>query len=105
MATLLVLYSIRGYFSEKAPFKVKKKEDPQFIQRFYTNVGKTAHINRTNFRLTLFTSTSMYWIYEGFYDKNGNKVVPSWISSYLSPVGLAALISQDGNRLQNHKLL
>jgi len=82
MATLLVLHSR----SEQGPFKVKKTENAQFTQQFYTNLGNSVPISRSNFRLTLFTSTSMYWIYEAFYDQNGNKVVPSWIGSYLSPL-------------------
>lgn len=48
--------------------------------------------NSFNYKLNLFTFTSLYWIYEAFYvAENGTtkKVVPLFISEFLSPLGLA----------------
>ena len=56
--------------------------------------------NRFNYRLTLFTFTSFNWIYNSFYTiENGiaKKKVPLFISDYLTPVGLANWIMQDGS--------
>jgi hypothetical protein len=55
-----------------------------------------------NYRLTLFTFTSLTWIYDSFYTiEDGNpkhqKRVPFFISEYLTPVGLAHWIMQDGS--------
>jgi len=49
---------------------------------------------RFNYRLTLFTFTSLAWIYDSFYKSKNEqgvkkKVVPSWISDYITPIGLA----------------
>jgi hypothetical protein len=55
---------------------------------------------RFNYRLTLFTFTSFNWIYESFYTvENGIaiKKVPFFISEYLTPIGLAHWIMQDGS--------
>lgn len=56
--------------------------------------------NRFNYRLTLFTFTSFIWIYDSYYKTvNGvtKKSVPFFISDYLSPIGLAHWIMQDGS--------
>ena len=56
--------------------------------------------NRFNYRLTLFTFTSFNWIYDSFYTiENGiaKKKVPLFISDYITPVGLANWIMQDGS--------
>jgi ubiquinol-cytochrome c reductase cytochrome b subunit len=56
--------------------------------------------NRFNYRLTLFTFTSFNWIYDSFYTiENGiaKKKVPFFISDYITPVGLANWIMQDGS--------
>lgn len=60
-------------------------------------------------RLTTFTFTSFDWIYEGFYyvKKSGDnqnirvKRIPLWIKSYLTPLGFATWISEDGSRQIN----
>ena len=64
--------------------------------------------NHLNYRLTLFTFTSLSWIYDSFYEKTAQageinriklrKRVPSWIDLYLTPLGLAHWIMQDGSR-------
>lgn len=73
--------------------------------------------NRFNYRLTLFTFTSFGWIYDSFYKatsvaKQGEgagkkeinqKRVPTWISDYLTPAGLAHWIMQDGSHPSGQK--
>ena len=55
-------------------------------------------VNRFNYRLTLFTFTSFIWIHEGFYSKSNIKRVPKWIAEFITPMGLAHWIMQDGSR-------
>jgi len=52
---------------------------------------------RRNYRLTTFSFHNLLWIYEGFYP-HGVKVVPRWVTSFISPLGLAHWIMQDGSR-------
>lgn len=55
---------------------------------------------RFNYKLTLFTFSSFTWIYDSFYiTVNGKtiKTVPVYISDYLTPLGLANWIMQDGS--------
>jgi hypothetical protein len=56
-----------------------------------------------NKRITTFSFSHLVWIYSGFYSK-GIKVVPSWIEPYMSPVGLAHWIMQDGSRQKGQGL-
>lgn len=47
---------------------------------------------RFNYRLTLFTFTSLTWIYDSFYtiaEGSPKKKVPYFIDNYLTPIGLA----------------
>jgi hypothetical protein len=84
----------RGYCSSVVPKLVKKSEGINDKR-----IDKS--VTRFNYRLTLFTFTSFYWIYEGFYHKvNGVTVkrVPNWIGEYLTPLGLAHWIMQDASR-------
>lgn len=77
----------RGYCSNVTPVLVKKQLK-----------GKE---NWFNYRLTLFSFTSLLWIHDSFYHEvNGTtiKVVPIWISEYLTPIGLAHWIMQNGSR-------
>lgn len=56
--------------------------------------------NRFNYRLTLFTFTSFIWIYDSYYKTiNGvtKKRVPFYIADYLTPIGLAHWIMEDGS--------
>jgi hypothetical protein len=51
----------------------------------------------------LFTITNLHWIYEGFYLKNKGitvKKVAIWIEQYITPLGLAHWIKQDGSYQQ-----
>ena len=87
----LTLYFYKsGYCSNITPHLVKKsdKKSPIELQ------------DRFNYRLTLYTFTSLLWIYDSFYkDVNGKKikVIPSWIGDYITPLGLAHLIMQVGS--------
>jgi len=65
---------------------------PQLIKKTDKNREEE---QRFNYRLTLFTFTSLTWIYDSFYniDKDspscGIKRVPFFIDEYLTPIGLA----------------
>ena len=88
----LTLYFYKlGYCSNITPYLVKKSDKG----------SPTELVDRFNYRLTLYTFTSLLWIYDSFYkDINGKKikVIPSWIGEYITPVGLAHWIMQDGSR-------
>ena len=84
---LTLYFNSKGYCSNITPKLVKKElKDKKYW---------------FNYRLTLFSFTSLLWIHNSFYKKvNGVKikVVPNWIAEYLTPVGLAHWIMQDGSR-------
>jgi ubiquinol-cytochrome c reductase cytochrome b subunit len=83
-----------GYCSKSMPKLVTKKENK-------TNKLLDSKFNRSNYRLTLYTFTSLSWIYDSFYkktDKGIIKVVPYWIEDFITPIGLAHWIMQDGSR-------
>jgi hypothetical protein len=92
----LLLHEL-GYCSTGTPRLVVKSEsiqnkplDPTFI--------------RYNYRLTTHTFTSFLWIFNAFYTKvNGVTVkrIPSWVGEFITPLGLASLILQDGSRQKN----
>jgi hypothetical protein len=78
------LYSY-GYCSSPEPKLVKKVEG-------INDKRLDKSVVRHNFRLTLYTFTSLNWVYEGFYqEENGKKikVIPQWIGEYLTPCALA----------------
>ena len=79
-------FKSKGYYSSVTPKLVKK----QYKDKKHS----------FNYRLSLFSFTSLLWIHDSFYqDINGTKikVVPTWIGEYLSPVGLAHWIMEDGS--------
>ena len=80
-----------GYCSSFVPKLVKKSEG---VNDKRLNKGVT----RFNYRLTLFTFTSLHWIYE--VNDVTVKRVPEWIGEYITPIGLAHWIMQDGSRQQ-----
>ncbi len=89
-----LLFNELGYCSNVTPNLVKKSEAITDKR-----VDKTA--TRFNYRLSLFTFTSFVWIYDSFYcNSNGVtvKIIPCWIGQYMTPVGLAHWIMQDGSR-------
>ena len=86
-----------GYSSYVIPKLVKKSEG---VQDKRLNII----INRYNYRLTLFTYSNLMWIYDSFYKNNNGRVikkVPVWIADYITPIGLAHWIMQDGSRQKN----
>lgn len=64
------------------------------IPNLLTRLGAGGKI-RTMLRFKTFSYPSLNWIHEGFY-LNNIKVVPAWISLYLSPLALAIWIMDDG---------
>jgi ubiquinol-cytochrome c reductase cytochrome b subunit len=92
----LLLYNL-GYCSNIIPKLIVKSEG---IYDKRLNKAET----RFNYRLTLFTFTNFLWIYNSFYHKvNGVtiKKVPIWIEEFITPIGLAHWIMQDGSRQKN----
>lgn len=86
----LYFYNL-GYCSNPVPVLVKKQ---------HLNIENTF-----NYRLTLFTFSSFNWIFDSFYKHIKSpqgiiktKIVPLYISEYLSPIGLAHWIMQYGSR-------
>lgn len=87
---LTLFFNKLGYCSNITPVLVKKQDKEKTEDRF-------------NYRLTLFTFTSLMWIHDSFYKNvNGKNIkrVPSWIGDYITPEGLAHWIMQDGSRQQ-----
>lgn len=88
------LFNNWGYSSYLVPKLVKKSEGKN---------DKRLDISRDrfNYRLTLYTFSSLVWIYDSFYIKvNGITVkrIPDWIEEYITPIGLAHWIMQDGSK-------
>ena len=79
-----------GYVASTV-LKLVTKSEGAFDRR----TNKT--VVRQNWRLTTFTYLSLLWIHEGFYPQ-GTKIVPAWVTDYISPLGLAHWIMQDGSR-------
>jgi ubiquinol-cytochrome c reductase cytochrome b subunit len=82
-----------GYCSNIIPKLVKKTEG--LIDKRSNKL-----IDRYNYRLTLFTFSSLVWIYDSFYIKINGKIikrVPIWIEEYITPFSLAHWIMQDGS--------
>ena len=95
----IILYQL-GYCSNITP-KLVVKHEPIKDKRLDTT------IIRYNYRLTTFSFTSFLWIYDSFYHEvNGimTKKVPKWISEFITPIGLAHWIMQDGSRQKNQGL-
>jgi len=88
------LFKNWGYSSYVVPKLVKKSDK-------YNYDILNESITRFNYRLTLFTFSSLSWIYDSFYvEVNDKKIkrVPDWIEEYITPIGLAHWIMQDGSR-------
>jgi len=81
-----LLYNL-GYSSYLIPKLIKKDEKVE--------------INRFNYRLSLYTFSSLVWIYDSFYyelDGKMKKKIPVWIEEYITPLGLAHWLMQNGSR-------
>lgn len=86
--SLTLYFHKLGYCSNITPILVKKNDKEKIEERF-------------NYKLTLFSFTSLFWIYDSFYNKvdgRKTKVIPNWIGDYITPIGLAHWIMQDGSR-------
>jgi ubiquinol-cytochrome c reductase cytochrome b subunit len=82
----LLFYKL-GYCARPIPTLIKKSDK--------------IRENRFNYKLSLFTFTSFIWIYDSYYicvaPGLTQKRVPIFISDYLTPIGLAHWIMQDGS--------
>lgn len=71
----------------KSEAKVDKREDPT--------------VTRYNYILKTSSFTSLLWIYNSFYQEvHGimKKKIPHWIGEFMTPIGLAHGVMQDGSR-------
>lgn len=83
-----------GYCSNETPKLVVKREA-------LNDKRLDPTVSRHDYRLTTFTYTSLLWIFNGFYKEvNGVTVkrIPSWVGEFITPLGLASWIMQDGSR-------
>jgi len=90
---LNVLLFELGYCSSVTP-KLLVKSESKNDKRLDTS------ITRFNYRLTIFSFTSLLWIYDSFYHEvNGvtTKRIPAWIGEFITPLGLAHLVMQIGS--------
>ena len=86
-----------GYCSTVTPKLIVKSESKNSKRLDQTSI-------RYNYRLTTHSFTNLLWIYNSFYyEVNGTitKKVPDWIGEYITPIGLAHWIMQDGSRQKN----
>jgi len=77
---------------------------PKLVKKYDIKEDKGSNLDfpsRFNYRLTLYTFSSLMWIYNSFYTNINGKIVkriPEWIEEYITPIGLAHWIMQDGSR-------
>jgi len=93
------LFNSWGYCSYIVPKLIKKIENKDKNSKLFNKRS-----DRFNYRLTLFTFSTLVWIYDSFYieeDGKNIKKVPRWIDEYITPIGLAHWIMQDGSRQNN----
>lgn len=84
----LLFYNL-GYCARPIPTLIEKKDK--------IRGGPARHFN---YKLSLFTFSSFTWIYDSYYisiEGETRKCVPTFISDYLTPLGLAHWIMQDGS--------
>lgn len=79
---------------------------PKLVAKFESKDDNkyNTSMTRFNYRLTTFSFTNLLWIYDSFYSEVDGKLmkkVPDWIGEYITPLGLAHWIMQDGSRQQN----
>jgi len=89
----IILHEL-GYCSNVTPKLVVKSE---------ASVDKRSDPTSTryNYRLTTYSFTNLLWIYNSFYhevDGVMTKKIPEWIGEFITPIGLAHWIMQDGSR-------
>jgi hypothetical protein len=94
------IFAELGYVGSKEPVLYLKAADKKSLKSsVYSNPMEMA--SRFNYRLSLFTFTSLVWIHDGFYhnvDGKQIKRVPEWIHLYLTPLAIAHWFMQDGSR-------
>lgn len=91
---LTSLFNNWGYSSYIVPKLIKKYEDNH-------NKNISLKKDRFNYKLILYTFSSLVWIYDSFYSKVDDKVkkkIPDWIEEYITLIGLAHWLMQDGSR-------
>jgi len=97
----VLLYEL-GYCSNVTPKLVVKSEAKEGDKRLDPSVS------RFNYRLTTFSFTNLIWIYDSFYHEVDGKItkkIPTWIGGeYITPMGLAIWIMEDGSRQKNQGL-
>ena len=96
------LFNNWGYCSYIVPKLVKKNESVNENYKLFIRSS-----DRFNYRLTLFTFSSLVWIYDSFYIEKEGKIikrVPEWIEEYITPIGLAHWIMQDGSCQSNQDI-
>ena len=94
---LNILLHELGYCSTVTPKLVVKSES-------INDKRLDPTLTRYNYRLTTYSFTSFLWIYNSFYHEvNGIMIkrVPEWIGEFITPMGLAHWIQQDGSRQKN----
>lgn len=94
---LNILLHELGYCSTVTPKLVVKSES-------INDKRLDPTLTRYNYRLTTYSFTSFLWIYNSFYHEvNGIMIkrVPEWIGEFITPMGLAHWIQQDGYRQKN----
>jgi ubiquinol-cytochrome c reductase cytochrome b subunit len=86
-----------GYCSNVTP-KLVVKSEPAVDKR------EDPTVTRYNYRLITHSFTSLLWIYNSFYHEVDGimiKKIPYWIGEFITPIGLAHWIMQDGSRQKN----
>lgn len=80
---------------------------PTLVEKTFKNIEPSV---RFNYRLTLFTYSNFFWIYDSFYTREvaNDKIikkVPIWIDEFLTPLGLAHLVMQIGFQIEEGFIL
>ena len=89
----IILHEL-GYCSNVTPKLVVKSEASVDKRSYPTST-------RYNYRLTTYSFTNLLWIYNSFYNEVDGvitKKIPEWIGEFITPIGLAHWIMQDGSR-------
>ena len=89
-----------GYLGSQEPVLLLKAANKKALKsNVYSNPMEMA--SQFNYRLSLFTFTSLVWIHDGFYHNVDGKQVkrlPEWIHLYLTPLAIGNWFMQDGSR-------
>jgi len=80
---LYEFFNCRGYCSNNLPV-------------YYTQKSKSITKLTEAYYFSLYSFTSLLWLYKLFYNHNKNKIIPNNIAEYLTPLALAVWIMDDG---------